>query len=175
VVGAGRGVEDDAWRSGIAAPQDHAAVDPLSAPRILTMNLTLAERFARDRGAPQEVDGVVVHNIYRHKIGNGDRIRIRRLRAVSAPPQGLRLKVDRGTLLINEQELKEPVLWAETAPEGVEAICKMSGATGELRIWNCWQNTAGITQAWVGGVLLKCSAGSHPFSPTDLEMQVQFG
>src|SRR6185437_635144 len=108
------------------------------------MKPTLAERFARDRGAPQEVDGLVVHNIYRRKVGDREHIRIRRLRAVSVPPQGLRVKVDRGSLLINKQELKEAVLWAETAPEEVEATCRLRGAAGELMIWNCWQNSAGV-------------------------------
>jgi hypothetical protein len=149
------------------------------------MKESLSERFARDRGAPQQVDGQTVQNIYRHRISSGQQVHIRRIQSVASPVQGLRLKVDQGSLLVNGQKLKDVVLWADSAPAEVHAICESRSASVELRAWNCWRDSAGTMQAWIGdaGMVieeignrarLKCSAGSHPFSPADLEIEIEF-
>lgn len=149
------------------------------------MKQSLSERFARDRGAPQQVDGQTVHGIFRHKITSGQRVHIRRIQCVASPVQGLRLKVDQGSLLVNGQKLKDVVLWADSAPAEVHAICQSRSPSVELKAWNCWRDSAGTMNAWIGdaGMVveeignrarLKCSGGEHPFSPVDLEIELEF-
>ena len=103
--------------------------------------MTLAERFERDGGAPQEVEGVLVHGMYRRSVADGARVRLRRRHAIATPVQGIRLKLDKGKLVVNGQDLGDVVLWADTAPEDVELICK----TGKIRRLNCAFGTAGET------------------------------
>ena len=146
---------------------------------------TLAERFARDAGAPQDVDGRVVHCIYRHEVVSGQRVHVHWVRAVERPVQGLRLKLSTGTLLVGGESLEDVVLWMDTAPVDVELVCKVQPFRAELRVWNCWRDEQGVMQAWLGDAgmiveesrnrtLLRCSAGSHAFSPIDLEVELEF-
>ena len=148
--------------------------------------MNLAERFARDRGAPQVVDGVTVHNSFRHTVMRGSRVHIRRLAATTSAVQGLRVKLLKGGFLrVNNQRSKEVVLWADTSPEDLEILCAPSTETAEFIAWNCWRDAKGIMQAWIGDAgiviegsdntfLLRCSAGYHRFSPTDLDIELRF-
>jgi hypothetical protein len=149
------------------------------------MTPNLSERFARDRGAPQDVGGVTVHNILRRRLNADPIIRVRRLHASANPVQGLRVKIDGGFLLINGQRLKDTVLWADSAPAEFEMRCSLRTSEAELKAWNCWRDPKGTMQAWIGdaGMIieeighrtrLRCSDGSHPFSPTDLEVELDF-
>src|ERR1044071_9519144 len=110
---------------------------------------TLAERFAESQGRPQEVNGVIVQNIYRRAVSQGQMLRIKRLRATASPTQGLRLKIERGFVTVNGRNEKDVVLWADSAPADVEVVCDTGKAsTGELRAWNCWRDGDGVMQAW---------------------------
>lgn len=148
--------------------------------------MSLAERFAKSKGAPQNVDGLIVHSIYRRQISAGARVRVRRVSAAAGSVQGLRIKMDNGFLLVNERRRKDVVLWSDTAPAEVEVVCEPRGAVGELRAWNCWRDAEGTMHAWIGDagivveeaeaiVRLRCSAGYHPFAPSDLEVVLTFG
>ena len=64
------------------------------------IGVSLAERFARDQGKPQIVDGVTVHGIFRCRVTSGARVYVRRLRVVQSPVQGLRVNVDGGSLRV---------------------------------------------------------------------------
>lgn len=147
--------------------------------------MELAERFARDQGAPQEVGGVTVHNIFRQPVAEGSRVLVHRLRVADGDVQGLRIKVHGGHVRVNAQRLAEVVLWADTSPEQVEVTCETGGEVAEFRAWNCWRDANGTMQAWLGNsgmvvektgsvVFLRCSAGYHEFSPTDLEVELSF-
>ena len=89
------------------------------------MTPNLSERFAKDRGAPQDVCGVTVHNIFRRPLNADHIIRVRRLHASAIPVQGLRLKIDGGFFFINGQQLKDTVLWADSAPAELEMRCQV--------------------------------------------------
>lgn len=155
-------------------PQDHGAVDPFRHPGywMVDSSPTLAERFKREMGSAQEVEGVPVHNMYRRTVSNGARLCVRRLRALATPVQGIRLKLNTGTITVNGVELKDVVLWADTAPTDVEVICNTGESPeGELRVWNCWRDPDGTMQAWLGDagivveeadgrILLRCSSGA---------------
>lgn len=147
--------------------------------------MTLAKRFARTRGAPQTVDGIVVHNIYRRDVSSGTRICVRRASVTDGAVQGLCLKVANGFLIVNGQRQEDIVLWSDTAPSNVEVICEPRGSLGEFRAWNCWRDSEGTMHAWTGDagivieeidgkVRLHCSAGNHPFTPSDLVVEFTF-
>ena len=147
---------------------------------------TLAERFAKSQGQPQEVDGVLVENIYRRSVSNGQVVRVRRVQATTAPTQGLRLKLDKGSVVVGGRKHKDVVLWADTAPTDVEVVCDAGEASSaQLRAWNCWKDDDGVMQAWLGDagmvidedgqrVLIRCGDGTHPFAPRDLEIELLF-
>jgi hypothetical protein len=82
------------------------------------MRTPLAELFARTQGAPQNVEGTMVHSIYRRGVASGQLVLIRRIRAIDTPTQGLRVKVDKGTVTVHGQKLKEAVLWARQLTTG---------------------------------------------------------
>jgi hypothetical protein len=147
---------------------------------------TLADRFAQSLGQPQEVDGMIVQNMFRRDIVDGQVVHVRRRRASGRLVQGLRLKVEKGTVRVNGQEVKDAVLWADSAPDEVELICHTGKRSNcELRVWNCWRDEGGIMQAWIGnaGIVVRetgdaveilCSDGTHQFDPSDLEVELRF-
>ena len=83
---------------------------------------TLAERFAKSQGQPQWVDGVLVEAIYLRSVSKGQVVRILRVQATVVPTQGLRLKLDKGSVIIDGRKYKDVVLWADTAPTEVEVV-----------------------------------------------------
>ena len=147
---------------------------------------TLAERFAESKGAAQRVDEQIVHNVFRRQVARGERVRIRWLAAVDSPRQGIRLQVDQGRVKVAAEEVKDVVLWADTSPEVVEFSCETGKQqSGELLLWNCWTDEAGVMQAWIGDagmvfddsaarVRVRCSDGTHKFEPSDLVFEVEF-
>lgn len=155
--------------------------------RVTMVPKTLAERFAATRGAPQTVDGTLVHSIYRRSVDQGTALTLRWIHAAQTPRQGIRIKLDRGTVVVSGQTLKDVVLWADTSPGHVQIICETGKRpSGELRVWNCWMDEQGVMQAWIGDagmvvedstgarVRIKCSDGTHRFAPSDLVFELLF-
>jgi len=109
------------------------------------------------------------------------------LNATADPAQGLRLKVDKGSVVVDGRKYKDVVLWADSAPADVEVTCDTGkNSTAELRVWNCWKEDDGVMQAWLGDagmvidehdqrVSIRCGDGTHPFDPRDLEVELLFG
>ncbi|WP_369952256.1 hypothetical protein [Ralstonia syzygii] len=151
------------------------------------MQKTLAEQFAANEGQPITIDGKVVVNMFRRPVKPGQVFDLRFVQGVGLPKQGLRIKVKDGTVFINNQEIKEAIVWKESAPKQLSIECRLKKKidTSELRIWNCWLDSGGVTQAWTGnagmiveevsdGVTLHCSAGSGDFDPSALEVKLIF-
>lgn len=150
------------------------------------MSRTLAERFAEAKGTPIEVDGTTVINMYRRAVSRGKRVHVDAVASTPSPLQGIRIKMNQGTISINEKDLKDVVVWLDTAPSTFEFVCNPQNETGaELRIWNCWRDAGGVTQAWIGNAgivveetagqaVLRCSSGIGPFDPSDLEIRLRF-
>jgi hypothetical protein len=147
------------------------------------MSETLGELFSRAKGAPIQVDGITIHAIYRRYVVANQLVRVRWRRYIETPVQGVRLKLHTGrSLTMNGRRLKDVVLWSDTSPPEVELLCDEEG---ELRIWNCWRDSTGAIQAWIGNAgmvietsssstVLKRSGGTSSFSPDDLELELQF-
>ena len=137
--------------------------------------------------------------IYRRTVITGQRLHVRRLRAVTTPAQGLHLKLASGRLFWHAIErfddatggmakglrVPEIILWGDS-PE-VDLVCELETADTELKVWNCWEDPRGPSglNAWTGDAgmiveangnrtLFRCSAGYHAFSPTDLEVEIEF-
>lgn len=88
--------------------------------------------------------------MYRRSVSAGFSVTVRRLAvAASGPVPGLRLKVHRGTVTINGQQLVEAALWSDTSPELVTIGCGVRTGELEFRAWNCWRDAGGVMQAWL--------------------------
>ena len=84
------------------------------------MTETLSSAFQRSRGAPVQVGERLVYPIFQKKIKAGrSSFLARRLKSSMQPVAGLRLKVVKGELEVNNQRHSEVILWEDTSPESV--------------------------------------------------------
>jgi hypothetical protein len=150
------------------------------------MTSDLSERFAESCGHPIQIGDLEVHSIFTVPVREGQIIRVARISAAAAPVQGLRLKVDNGTLAVHGQELSEVVLWADTAPEHVTIECHAHKRGSTLKIWNAWRDPDGTMQAWLGNagmvvqragarLSLQCSDGRGRVDFGDLIVEIDLG
>ncbi len=147
---------------------------------------TLAERFARDQGVPQQVGDELVHGIYRRKVRPSAKISVRLRSRKTEPIQGVCMKLQRGQLNVESVSAAEIVLWTDTAPEDSSIrVVSVRGSEAELRVWNCWRGSHGSTDAWLGDagmviaetsdtVTLRCSDGRPGFCSSDLIVELVF-
>jgi len=85
------------------------------------MSARLAERLAAAHGAPIEVDGQLVYMTFEVPPVDGPaELRIA-LETSSPRPQGVRLKVRGGKLLVNDELVDDVVPWSDSAPPTVTA------------------------------------------------------
>ena len=111
--------------------------------------MTFGEQFARGHGQPIQIDGHTVQMIYRREAHRGLTLRVRWVRRVDAPVQGISVSIKGGTLQVADSRAKDVVLWADTAPD--EVILRCDGRNvREISLWNCWRDGRHVTQAWVG-------------------------
>ncbi|MBF7145019.1 MULTISPECIES: hypothetical protein [Pseudomonas] len=144
---------------------------------------TLSSMFQRTLGAPIEVAEGLAHPIFQKKIRAGrSRFSARRLKSSKQLVPGLRLKVVKGELEVDNQHHSEIILWADTSPESV-FFTVVSRKTCQLKIWNVWR-TNDIVQAWVGnaGIViteencitkLECSGGTEIVDFSTLVYQIE--
>jgi hypothetical protein len=148
------------------------------------MEPTLGERFRRSSSAQLEVNGRTVHALFERRLGGPEVVRLE-LRSSRPRPEGVCLKIVGGNLLINEQRLREAVLWTETAPGCVRIVCQPKETGAVLKVWNTWKDEQGTQHAWIGnagmlaestadGVILRCSDGIGDVDFEDLIVSLQF-
>lgn len=129
---------------------------------------TLSGLFIENRGDPIEWEGRSVYQMW-SKDWNQElqKLVIRRISSDSTFTQGLRVKLDRGEMLVNGQILKDATLWSDTSPDLVRIDIVKTPKV--IKIWNTWLYD-GQTWAWTGNagmliqeqgcrVLLRCSDG----------------
>jgi hypothetical protein len=116
------------------------------------MSARLAERFQEAQGEPIEVDGKLVQMMYELPPIQAPAELTVELTTSSSRPQGLRLKVRDGDVVLNDQVLDDVVLWSDTAPPTVTAQLRPKSARKPMnvRVWNVWRDPAGTMQAWIG-------------------------
>lgn len=137
------------------------------------------------KGAALTVNGCTVVNMYRRPVEADQSVTVYAQAAIESPVQGLRIKLVDGVIRINEQFLKDVVIWFDTAPPNFEFSCHPKKQTTELRVWNCWRDSSGVSQAWIGNagmiaeekdldVILRCSTGIAEFEPQQLTVNLKF-
>lgn len=144
---------------------------------------TLSSLFQKSKGAPVEVDGELVHAIFRMHLDEGKtQFEVRRLGATDAA-LGLRIKIERGILEVNGGQYQEIILWVETSPDVVH-LNVLAKRDCVVKVWNVWR-VDDVIQAWVGnagmlihdddGVIrLECSSGQNlDFSSLVVEFERQ--
>lgn len=101
-----------------------------------------------------------------------DRYEVRRVSTDSDYRQGFRIKVRGGTMRINAREVRDAILWEDTAPDSLEVLITWGGGARSIRVWNVWERN-GVTQAWLGNAGMRvvqtdnalrfdCSDGEGP-------------
>jgi hypothetical protein len=147
------------------------------------MTETLSFIFQKTNGAPIEINGVIIRPSYKLNLQKGEhKFLIRRLKVKEKPLQGIRLKIKKGEIFVNDKTLSDVILWANTSPDLIEIHIK-SKKDCELIIWNEWQ-IDNLTQAWVGNAgihivngekvtKLECSNGIGDVDFTDLVVEIE--
>jgi hypothetical protein len=142
---------------------------------------TMMDRFAEADYEPVEVDGELVHPMYRTALAEGDVVRIEWLGAASPRVQGLSLRLRHpevrgrrgygGLLRVEQDEAPAIGLWMDSAPPVVEARCVRIDPGAELEVSNRWRMPDGREDEWFlnygmkieplgeGAVVLHCSDG----------------
>lgn len=139
------------------------------------MTETLSSLFQKSKGAPIEIDGRVVQSIFKTKISRASQtFLVRRVKAKDSPRQGVRVKVAKGEVEVNEQRHQEIILWADTSPESL-VITVHAKPECELKIWNVWMVDE-IVQAWVGnsGIIVSGTEAAVTLECSDGYGQVDF-
>jgi hypothetical protein len=153
------------------------------------MNKMLSSMFAEAKAPEIDWEGEPLYGIYEIDPAPEGLI-VEFVSATTAPIQGLTLKAYGGTLMVNDIEAQEILLWRDTAPNIIPVLVKSeSGTKVTLKIWNIWRGLMGdgvsVTQAWLGNagmriqlsdnkkeVFFRCSDGEGPIDFGDLEVRV---
>lgn len=122
------------------------------------MEPTMDVRFAEADFEPLEIDGELVHPMYRTALSEGDVVRIEWLSVASPRVQGLSLRLRhpeiRGThgygglLRVERDEAPAIGLWMDSAPPVVEARCVQIEPGAQLEISNTWRMPDGREDEW---------------------------
>jgi hypothetical protein len=148
----------------------------------------LSERFMDTDAKSIEVDGRSVVQMYEREATDGTTVDVEFLRTAGDRVQGLNLSLTDGVLEVNEQRIRDVVLYTDTAPRHVRLLCR-SGGPATLQVWNSWRAQSGEDRndAWIGeaGIavddqgseeaLLRCSDGIGPLDFDDLVVRLRFG
>lgn len=152
------------------------------------MTKPISKLFEEARAPCVEWEGEPLYGLYEITPAP-ENVIVEFLNGVSAPVQGLTLKVNGGALIVNDVEAPEMLLWRDIAPSHVPVRIKREpGKKVTLRLWNIWRGSIGgvdVTQAWLGNsgmriersadgkkLLLRCSDGEGPVDFGDLEARV---
>lgn len=147
--------------------------------------MELAKLFQQSLGTPIHVDGQELYAIINKKSEGVKSIQIRRISASTVFVPGLCLQGKGIQFFVNSQTLKDVVLWADTSPKSVKIDIVSCKRHGEIKIWNCWRDKLGITQAWLGNAAMKveersgiikvfCNSGPSELEFKDLVFEMEF-
>lgn len=132
----------------------------------------LSDRFAEEQSNVIEWYGRPIYGLYEFDVIPGS-IVIEFVSARTQPVQGVELRMRGGTMIVNDIESNDLVLWQDTAPARVEIDIRMQpSGKPKLKLWNVWRGGYGVKQAWLGNaaiqveddpetgrVILRCSDG----------------
>lgn len=90
----------------------------------------------------------------------GDRARIILRRCIRVPVQGVCFTLKGGSFEVHGRDLKQPVIWRDTAPDETVLTCKTKKRTRLLN-WNCWRDDRGVMSAWVGNAGMRTTVSKE--------------
>jgi hypothetical protein len=142
---------------------------------------TLADRFRRAGTTVIDLRGEPAYAVVEIDLPGSATIEVRRLRAVAAVVQALRLEVVGGVLETGGASARSLVLHADTSPPTATLRAEL-GQPGRLTVWNEWF-ADGADQAWLGNAAMRhevdgtrhrftCSDGIGPVSFGDLVVEL---
>ncbi len=141
---------------------------------------TLSDWFA-DGAESVMHGGREVRPLLRLAVGEGTRVRVRRIGARTDRRQALKLAAVDGLLEVDEAVSEVISLWSDTSPAAVE-LTVLGARARRLEVWNAW-DLGGLESAWLGNagmivepeeqyLALHCSDGLGPPSFSDLEIHL---
>jgi len=145
----------------------------------------LSDLFEQAQAPVVTWNETLVHSMYElPDLPNGAEVRIEFEDPNPARPEGLRLKIRGGTLLVEGRDLDDVVLWSDSSLRTVIATVRSTKGSSMLRVWNCWRDPADTMQAWIGnagmivepttiGFVLRCSDGLGDVSFDDLVAKIE--
>ena len=156
----------------------------------MKVTITLAGMLAEAKGGPINYQGRDVMMSHKIPIINGQEILVEILKYKNdAVEQGFEVSVDqrKGVVDVNDQKIKAPVFWTETAPKIFSFKCYSKKATGVINIWNVWRNInrKDRVEAWIGNaglyieedgngtVIFYCSSGVHQVDFEDFVFSIK--
>src|SRR2546425_11273582 len=83
----------------------------------------LSARLADSRGQPFDYEGHTVRGSYQIEVHPGDVVVVHFVKFTTAVRQAIRMSLKKGTLFGHGQDVKELILWTDTAPETVQIVC----------------------------------------------------
>ena len=148
----------------------------------------LSERFMETDAKSIDVDGRPVVQMYEREVTDGTTVDVEFERTAGDRVQGLNLSLTDGVLEVNEERIRDVVLYTDTAPRHVPLICHTEGPV-TAQVWNSWRAESGEDRddAWIGEagiavddqgseeVRLRCSDGIGPLDFDDLVVRLRFG
>ncbi len=149
----------------------------------------LSERFMETDAKSIDVDGRTVVQMYEREVTDGTTVEVEFLNTAGDRVQGLNLSLTDGELEVNEERVRDVVLYTDTAPREVRLICHTGGGPATLQVWNSWRAQSGEDRddAWIGEagivvddqgsgeVVLRCSDGIGPPDFDDLVVRLRVG
>lgn len=146
----------------------------------------LSEMFAEQQSNVIDWNGTPVYGLVEFA-ELPSRLRLSFVSGKQIPAQGVQLRMRGGTLVANDQESADIVLWQDTAPQNVSIEVRRGGrGKPELKLWNVWRGGLDVTQAWLGNAAIQiegepasgsfqihCSDGQGEPSFNDLILEVE--
>ncbi|KZN34371.1 hypothetical protein N480_22470 [Pseudoalteromonas luteoviolacea S2607] len=136
-------------------------------------NKTLSEEFQSSMGESIEYEGMSISPIFIVELAGEKQLAINWLSPFSEYKQGVRIKIDKGTLLAKGESYSETTQWEDTCPNSVILKC-IPKKKAKLKSWNVW-DAKGLCHSWLGNTGINISKSeSHFFlnSSVGQEMQI---
>lgn len=118
--------------------------------------LNLSERLAENRGGPIEYKNRKVFMAYETVVLRNQIIDIEFVKFNKSVKQGIEMSMDRSkgylqVIDVDNEKIKHPIFWTDTAPSSFRVKCLPRKKEGTLLIWNIWiYPEEERIDAWIG-------------------------
>jgi hypothetical protein len=132
----------------------------------------LSERFKDSNGQPIVFDDNTIYPLFKFNIQGKKEIHVKRLSHDKNHSQGIRIKITKGKLILDDILYEDIILWSDNSPSDLTILFE-GKKDAQLKIWNCWR-IDNIVQSWIGNYgiiieekipnstwILRCNSGTH--------------